>query len=102
MCMVVALVGGDRVRFHAWLRYGSARNWGALRVAAGAGTAQAALTYLADGKNYGLVSQRVGGLFSLPSPVLIFVVAGLLAFVTVFLAFQVGVLSRDLTKPSTQ
>ena len=76
-----------------------------LTFSSGAGLAWAALSYVQDGRNYGLISRRLAGMFSLPSPLLVYVVMGLLGFVTVFLCSQSGAamrrmfLSQDETPP---
>ena len=66
-----------------------------------AGIAQAALAFYLDGRNYGLISQRMGGLFNLPSPYLIFFVMFLWAFLSVFLWLRTGLFLRQLYRKST-
>ena len=56
----------------------------------------ASLAYLRDGQSHGLISQRLSGLFSLPSAVFIFGVMAILSGVTVLLCFKSGNSIRSL------
>jgi hypothetical protein len=72
-----------------------------LQLSVASGLAWAALAYVQDGRNFGLVSRRLGGLMHLPHPLLIFVIMAVLGFVTVLLAAQSGASLRRLINPST-
>lgn len=63
--------------------------------------AWAALAYVNDGRNFGLISSRVGGLLSLPYSSLVFLIMAVLGFVTVFLCLQSGLALRGLFKAPT-
>jgi len=49
-----------------------------------------ALAFVLDGRSHGLISQRMSGLFSLPSPYLFLVVTALVGGVTAALCFKAG------------
>jgi hypothetical protein len=61
-----------------------------LVLAASAGFASAAGAFMQDGRNYGLVSKRMGGLLMLPWPGMIFAVVFLFSFISVFLWLRGG------------
>jgi len=78
-------------------------NWReALHFSSACGLAWAALAYVHDGRNFGLVSRRLGGLLQLPHPSLVFLIMGLLGLVTVFLCLQSGQAVRGLLKSPTK
>lgn len=58
--------------------------------------AWAALAYVNDGRNFGLISKRVGGLLNLPHFSLLFVIMAVIGFMTVFLSLQSGQALRGL------
>ncbi|MGZ3722487.1 MAG: hypothetical protein ACXVA9_06135 [Bdellovibrionales bacterium] len=64
------------------------------QVSLGAALAWAAGAYLLDGQSHGIISQRMSGLFGLPSSFLIFLVMAFLAAVTAFLCFNAGAAIR--------
>jgi hypothetical protein len=61
--------------------------------------ANAALAYVQDGSNYGLVSQRLAGLFNLPAPALIFLVMGIWGAATALVCVQAGRSVRSFLVP---
>ncbi len=64
-----------------------------------AGLAMAALSFVRDGQSHGLISKRMAGLLSLPTPTLLFAVIFILGFVTAALWMQAGlVLSKRSAK----
>lgn len=63
--------------------------------------AWASLSYVHDGRNFGLISARVGGLLGLPHFSIVFLIMGLIGFVTVFLCLQSGQALRRLFKAPT-
>src|SRR4051794_36489195 len=56
----------------------------------GGAIAWTALIYVLDGRSHAIISQRMSGLFGLPSAVLIFFVIAVLAAFTVLLCFNAG------------
>lgn len=64
--------------------------------------AWAALAYIKDGRNFGLISQRLAGMFNLPHPLLVYVCMGLIAFATVVLCAQAGASLRLLLTSDTK
>jgi len=54
------------------------------------GVAWGALAFIFDGESHGLISQRMGGLFALPSAYLMFVVMAAIGAVTAGIFFQAG------------
>lgn len=66
-----------------------------------AGLVWAALAYVQDGRMVGLVSRRLGGLFSLPHPMWMFAVMMVIGFVTVFLGLRSGLAARGLLNAVT-
>lgn len=66
-----------------------------------AGVSHAALAYYADGRHFGIVSQRMSGLFSLPNSALIFAVVFALSAITVFLWSRAGQAARHLVRTFT-
>lgn len=86
LCAVATLIGFAMTR-NSWT--------GHLVLAASAGLMQAAAAFVADGRNYGIISQRMAGLFSLPSSYLMFAVMFALAFVTALLWLRAGVFLRS-------
>jgi hypothetical protein len=55
-----------------------------------AGLAWAATAFLLDGRSLGLVSRRLAGLFSLPSIYFVYILTGLMGFITAFLFIKAG------------
>lgn len=73
----------------------------ALHFSSACGVAWAALAYVQDGRNFGLISRRVGGLFNLPHFSIVFLLMAILGFVTAFLGLQAGLALRGLFKAPT-
>ncbi len=69
-----------------------------LQLAFSAAIAHAALAFYKDGRNLGLISKRMSGLFGLPQPELIFLVMAVLAFVTVWLGLRAGKIPEAIRK----
>ncbi|MBX3022342.1 MAG: hypothetical protein KF799_11770 [Bdellovibrionales bacterium] len=67
-----------------------------------AAVAWAALAYVQDGRNFGLISQRMSGLIGLPHPLLIFALMAGLGFLTVFFCLQSGQVVRGLFSMATK
>jgi hypothetical protein len=61
-----------------------------LSLAVASGIAYAACAFMADGRNYGLISRRMSGLFMLPSPYLLFAVLFMISFISVLLWLRFG------------
>src|SRR5438045_391791 len=61
-----------------------------------AGVAHVACAFYFDGRNYGLISQRMSGLFSLPSSGLLFVVLFVMSFLSAFLWMRGGAFLRGM------
>ena len=55
-----------------------------------AGTVWAAWAYIRDSQNYGLISQRMSGVFGLPYAWMIFAVVFVLGFITAYLCTRAG------------
>lgn len=70
-----------------------------LSVAVAAGLVWAALAYLRDGQNYGLISKRMSGLLGLPYDFLIFPALAILGFAVALLWVRMGALVRSAQKP---
>jgi hypothetical protein len=68
------------------------RTW---KVVLAAGIAWAALAYVLDGRSHGMISQRMAGLFGLPSPLLLLLLMGMIGAVTAGLCFKSGSLFRQ-------
>lgn len=85
---IMALLIGFFIRFATLRQH--------LVLAASAGLANGACAFMADGRNYGLVSKRMSGLFSLPTPGLIFVTLFVMSFLSVFLWLRGGSVLRRL------
>jgi hypothetical protein len=72
-----------------WLGWISGPRLGnAVKFSAAAGLVSFALAFIKDGRNGGLISQRMAGLFGLPLSGMAFLLVFALAFVTAFLCFQ--------------
>lgn len=67
-----------------------------LSLAMAAGFANVACAFFDDGRNYGLISKRMSGMFSLPSSYGIFAVMFMLAFVSVILWLRAGMALRQV------
>lgn len=74
------------------------RPWLSAQSALAAGLAWSILAFVQDGLNSGLVSKRVAGLFQLPMPILVYVITGLLGFITAFLFVSWGQSIRACVK----
>jgi hypothetical protein len=68
----------------------------AVQVSAAAALAWAILAYILDGRSHGLISQRMSGLFGMPSPWLMFLLMALIGAVTALLNYQAGVFIRRI------
>jgi hypothetical protein len=84
-----------------WLSANWNMRWLAPQVASAAALSWMALAYVQDGRSYGLISQRMAGVFGLPSAQLIFVLQGFLGFVTALLAFKSAKALRQLVLRET-
>jgi len=73
----------------------------ALQFSLCAGLVWAAEAFIKDGKNAGVISQRLSGLFDLPSVGLVFAVVFVVGFVTAFLFFQAAAGLSVLSKAKT-
>ena len=73
----------------------------AWQLALAGGLVSAALSFIKDGRNAGIISERMSGLFSLPHWSLIFLLVFLLSSVTLFLCFQAGAALSSLYKPKS-
>ena len=62
----------------------------AWKIGAAAALAWASLAYILDGHSHGLISQRMSGLFGMPSHFLIFLLMAVLGAVTATLFFRAG------------
>jgi hypothetical protein len=82
-----------------WLGWISGPRLGnALKFSSAAGIVSFALAFIKDGRNGGLISPRVAGLFGLPFSGAAFLMVFVLAFVTAFLCFQAGAWLSTLYK----
>ncbi len=70
-------------------------------VLGGCGLVTAALAFVKDGQNSGLISPRVAGLFGLPSSFLLYVLMFGISFVTAFLCFRAGARLAQLYRAKT-
>lgn len=70
----------------------------AWKFALASGLAWAALAFVRDGQTGAIISERMSGMFSLPSSSLLFLIIAVLGFVTAFLWFKAGGSTRVLLK----
>lgn len=77
------------------------RTSNAWQIALAGGLVAAALAFIKDGRNAGIISQRMSGLFSLPHWSLIFVLVFFLTSLTLFLCFQAGAALSSMYKPKS-
>jgi hypothetical protein len=76
------------------------RPWnGGFNCALAAAVAWAALAYIEDGRNHGLVSKRLAGLFHLPHASFTYLIMGLCGFITVFLCARSAMTLRSWLCP---
>ena len=72
------------------------------QAATASGLAWASIGWLADGRNYGLISQRLAGLLHLPFTALLFALLFLCGFTLTGLCMGCGGLARELSKSTTE
>jgi hypothetical protein len=73
----------------------------AWQIALAGGLVTVALAFIKDGRNAGIISERMSGLFSLPHSSMIFALVFFLMFVTLFLCFQAGAVVSTVYKPKS-
>ena len=70
--------------------------WRAWQVSAAASLAWFALAFVANGRSHGLIVERVGALFSLPSPWLLLLLMAAIGGLTALVNFISGVYLRSV------